>query len=81
MDINKLEQVKLNAARIVTEFPVFSCVNFLYYETGWATLTDRLKCKKLNLTLETTRIIKSHFHVCVLLFLLLSIHTMILEYM
>lgn len=49
MDANRLEQVQLNAARIVTGLPIFSSINSLYFETGWDTLADRRKCKKLNL--------------------------------
>ena len=45
----RLEQVQLNAARIVTGLPIFASLNSLYYETGWDTLAERRKYKKLNL--------------------------------
>ena len=34
IDARRLEQVQLNAARIVTGLPIFSSLNSLYYETG-----------------------------------------------
>ena len=40
-DANWLEQVQLNAARIVTGLPVFASLDSLYYETGWETLSQR----------------------------------------
>ena len=48
-DANRLEQVQLNAARIVTGLPVFASVDSLYYETGWETLSQRGTNKKLKL--------------------------------
>ena len=45
-DTNRLEQVQLNAARIVTGLPVFSSLRSLYLETGWETLAERRKTKK-----------------------------------
>ena len=45
----RLGQVQLNAARIVTGLPIFASLNSLYYETGWETLAERRKYKKLNL--------------------------------
>ena len=49
IDARRLEQVQLNAARIVTGLPIFSSLNSLYYETGWDTLAERRTNKKLNL--------------------------------
>ena len=46
---SRLEQVQLNTARIVTGLPIFASLNSLYYETGWDTLAERQKYKKLNL--------------------------------
>ena len=46
-DTNSLEQVQLNAARIVTGLPAFSSLRSLYLETGWETLAERRKTKKL----------------------------------
>ena len=48
-DTNRLEQVQLNAARIVTGLPVFSSLRSLYLETGWKTLSERRKTKNLIL--------------------------------
>lgn len=48
-DSNRLEQVQLNAARIVTGLPIFSSLNSLYFETGWETLSERRTNKKLSL--------------------------------
>ena len=48
-DINRLEQVQLNAARIVTGLPIFASLRSLYDETGWDTLADKRKRKKLIL--------------------------------
>lgn len=49
MDANRLEQVQLNAARIVTGLPIFASLNSLYTETGWETLSVRRVNKKLSL--------------------------------
>ena len=48
-DADRLEKIQLNAARIVTGLPFFSSLSSLYFETGWETLADRRKSKKLNL--------------------------------
>lgn len=48
-DANRLEQVQLNAARIVTGLPIFASLRSLYYETGWDTLAERRKRRKLTL--------------------------------
>ena len=48
-DTNRLEQVQLNAARIVTGLPIFASLNSLYAETGWETLSKRRINKKLSL--------------------------------
>ena len=47
-DANRLEQVQLNAARIVTGLPVFASLDSLYYETGWETLSQRRTNKKTD---------------------------------
>ncbi|MEW8548488.1 MAG: reverse transcriptase family protein [Candidatus Thiodiazotropha sp.] len=49
IDSDRLEQVQLNAARIVTGLPMFASLNSLYLETGWETLSERRKIKKLSL--------------------------------
>ena len=46
-DANRLEQIQLNAARIITGLPVFASLRSLYYETGWESLADRRKRRKL----------------------------------
>ena len=48
-DSNRLEQVHLNAARIVTGLPIFASLQSLYQETGWETLAERRKNRKLIL--------------------------------
>ena len=48
-DANRLEKVKLNVARIVTGLPIFASKRALYYETGWETLEERRKIRKLCL--------------------------------
>lgn len=48
-DANRLEQVQLTAARIVTGLPVFASRNSLYSETGWETLSERRRQKRLSL--------------------------------
>ena len=45
----RLEQVQLIAAGIVTGLPVFTSLNSVYPETGWKTLAERRKTKKLTL--------------------------------
>ena len=49
-DARRLEQVQLNAARIVTGLPILSSLNSLYYVMGWDTLAERRTNKKLILT-------------------------------
>ena len=49
IDSDRLEQVQLNAARIVTGLPIFASLNSLYFETGCKTLSERQKNKKLSL--------------------------------
>ena len=48
-DSDRLEQVQLHAARIITGLPVFASLNSLYYETGWESLAERREKKKLTL--------------------------------
>ena len=48
-DSNRLEQVQLTAARIVTGLPTFSSLCSLYSETGWETLAERRRNKKFTL--------------------------------
>ena len=48
-DAYRLEQVQLIAARIVTGLPVFASLNSIFAETGWKTLAERRKTKKLTL--------------------------------
>ena len=49
---NRIEQVQLNAARIVTGLPVFVSLRSLYRETGWETLAERRRRKTLTLMNE-----------------------------
>ena len=48
-DANRLEQIQMNAARIVTGLPVFASLRSLYFETGWEILSDRRRVRKLTL--------------------------------
>ena len=48
-DGDKLEKIQLQAARIVTGLPLFASREALYFETGWETLKDRRKRRKLTL--------------------------------
>ena len=48
-DANRLKQIQLNAARIVTGLPVFASLRSLYHETGWETLAERRRRRKLTL--------------------------------
>ena len=48
-DTNRLEKIPLNAAWIITGLPVFTSLRSLYYKTGWETLADRGKLRKLTL--------------------------------
>ena len=47
-DSDRLEQVQLNAARIVTGLPTASSLNSLYFETWWETLPERRMYKIVN---------------------------------
>ena len=46
-DTNRLEQVQLHAARIVTGLLIFSSLRSLYLKADWETLAERRKIKKL----------------------------------
>ena len=45
-DAEKLENVQLTAARIVTGLPIFVSREALYYETSWETLKNQAICCK-----------------------------------
>ena len=45
----KLEQLQLEAARIVTGLPIFTKTEISYIETGWELLSVRRKRRKLQL--------------------------------
>lgn len=47
-DSDKLENIQLEAARIVTGLTKFSSKDSLYFETGWESLADRRKKQKLT---------------------------------
>ena len=46
---DKLDQLKLEAARIITGLPKFASKESLYFETGWETLSCRRRRRKLTL--------------------------------
>ena len=45
----KLEQLQLEAVRIVTGLPIFTKTEILYRETGWELLSVRRRRRKLQL--------------------------------
>ena len=47
-DSEKIEKIQLEAARIVTGLTKFSSLEALYFETGWETLADRRRQRKLT---------------------------------
>jgi len=47
-DSDKLERLQLQAARIVTGLPTYTSKRHLYFETGWETLKERRRKRKLN---------------------------------
>jgi hypothetical protein len=46
---NKLDQLQLEAARIVTGLPIFASSILIYKELGWESLTERRKSRKLQM--------------------------------
>ena len=48
-DIEELEKIQLEAARIVTGLTKFASKDSLYFETGWETLVNRRKNRKLTI--------------------------------
>ena len=46
---SRLEQLQLEAARIVTGLPVFTKLECLYTETGWQSLAERRKWRRLQM--------------------------------
>ena len=45
----ELEQLQLEAARIITVLPKFASNESIYFETGWETLSRRRRRRKLTL--------------------------------
>ena len=58
---NKLENVQLEAARIVTGLPIFTKIDLIYRETGWETLKSRRERKKLQMVYTLNNQITPHF--------------------
>ena len=48
-DIEKLEKIQLEAARIATDLTKFASKDSLYFETGWETLANRRRKRKLTI--------------------------------
>jgi hypothetical protein len=48
-DAGRLEQLQLEAARIVTGLTAYASLSSLYAETGWEKLNTRRKIRKLSL--------------------------------
>jgi hypothetical protein len=51
MILNKIEKIQLEAARIVTGLTKFASLEALYFETGWETLAERRRQRKLTIFL------------------------------
>ena len=51
MILNKIEKIQLEAARIVTGLTKFASLEALYFETGWETLAERCRQRKLTIFL------------------------------
>ena len=49
VDVGRLEQLQLEAARIVTGLTAYASLSSLYAETGWGKLNPRGKIRKLSL--------------------------------
>jgi hypothetical protein len=49
LDLNKIEEIQHEAARIFTGLPKFASIESLYFETGWEPLHSRRHSRKLNL--------------------------------
>jgi hypothetical protein len=47
-DSEKIEKIQLEAARKVTGLTKFSSLEALYFETGWETLAERRRQRKLT---------------------------------
>ena len=46
---NKLDQLELEAAKIVTGLPIFASSILIYKELGWESLAERRKRRKLQM--------------------------------
>ena len=49
LDLNKIEQIQHEAARIATGLPIFASIESLDFEAGWEPLHSRRHSRKLNL--------------------------------
>ncbi len=47
-DSDKLERLQLQAAKIVTGLPTYTAKINLYFETGWESLKERRRKRKLS---------------------------------
>jgi hypothetical protein len=47
-DSEEIEKIQLEAARIVTGLTKFSSLEAIYFETGWETLAERRRQRKLT---------------------------------
>ena len=46
-EVERLEKVQLETARIVTGHTKFASKDSLYFETGWDTIANRRTCRKM----------------------------------
>ena len=53
---DRLENVQLEAARIVTGLPSFTSIHSIYIETGWEKLKTRWEVRKLVLFYKTSTV-------------------------
>ena len=49
VNANKLEKLQAEAARIVTGLPTFTKLEYVYNETGWETLSNRRKVRRIQM--------------------------------
>ena len=54
-DANRLEQIQLNSARIVTGLQILASLRSLYYETGWGKSGGQNANKKVNFNVQNCK--------------------------
>ena len=46
---NKLDELQIESARIITSLPIFASSILIYKELGWESLAERRKMRKLQM--------------------------------